>query len=71
MRKQLIIEGMSCGHCVRAVENALGALEGVSATVDLERGIATVTMEQEISDDTLIHAITEEGYKVIGVKTVS
>ena len=27
----LHVKGMSCGHCVKAVETSVGALEGVSA----------------------------------------
>ena len=36
MKKTMIVEGMSCGHCSARVEKALNALEGVKATVDLE-----------------------------------
>ena len=33
----LNVEGMSCGHCVKAVESSVGALNGVSSVkVDLE-----------------------------------
>ena len=33
----LNVEGMSCGHCVKAVEGSVGALNGVSSVkVDLE-----------------------------------
>ena len=33
----LNVEGMSCGHCVKAVESSVGDLNGVSSVkVDLE-----------------------------------
>lgn len=36
MKKTLLVEGMSCGHCEMAVKKAVGALEGVeSVVVDL------------------------------------
>ncbi len=56
----LAIEGMTCGHCKKAVENALGAVPGVTKVdVDLEAGSATI----EGGDvNALIAAVTEEGY---------
>ncbi|HRT82311.1 MAG TPA: cation transporter, partial [Oscillospiraceae bacterium] len=44
MEKTVIkVEGMSCGHCVKAVEGALNELDGVlSAKVDLEAANVTV-----------------------------
>lgn len=67
MIKQMKIDGMSCSHCVNAVTAALGVIEGVQATVSLEEGIATVTMEREVPDQTLIDAVTDEGYIVKSV----
>ena len=40
---ELNITGMTCGHCVKAVEGALRAIPGVqTVTVDLAGGRATV-----------------------------
>lgn len=57
------IEGMSCGHCVSAVEKALGAVPGVSRVdeVSLERGEARI--EGLPDPDQLVAAIEEEGYE--------
>ncbi|MGD6950042.1 copper ion binding protein, partial [Bacillus mobilis] len=39
----LEVKGMSCGHCVKAIEGSVGNLEGVSAVkVDLENGKVNV-----------------------------
>ena len=36
------INGMSCGHCVSAVTNALNELDGINnVNVDLDKGEAT------------------------------
>ena len=67
MEKKIMIEGMSCGHCVANVEKALNAIDGVSASVDLESNSATVTLTKEVSDDTLKNAIREAGYTVTGI----
>lgn len=61
-KKVLEIEGMTCGHCIRRVQNRLNALDGVYATVTL--GKATVLMERKLSDCTLREAISGSGYIV-------
>ena len=58
------ISGMTCGHCVRTVTNALEGVEGVkSAQVDLTAGRARVDYDEaETNPDALVGAVTEEGY---------
>lgn len=58
---------MSCGHCSASVERALNALEGVTATVDLEAKTATVNLTKEVSDLELRQAVEEEGYEVVSI----
>jgi copper chaperone len=61
MIQTLIISGMSCQHCVRAVSDALSAVEGVdSVEVDLDAGSAKVEGRAEIT--ALIAAVTAAGY---------
>jgi copper ion binding protein len=56
------IEGMSCGHCVAAVEEEVGALEGVDdVAVELESGTARVT-GSGVSDEQVLQAVAEAGY---------
>lgn len=61
---KLNVDGMSCDHCVRTVNNALAGVEGVESVVEvsLERGEAILEGEPEIA--ALVAAIEEEGYKV-------
>lgn len=65
---KLRIQGMSCEHCVQAVNNALAEVEGVDRVVevDLERGEAIVEGEPAIS--ALVAAIAEEGYSAESVE---
>lgn len=60
----LKVSGMTCDHCVRAVSNALGGLEGVrSADVNLENGVAVVSYDEErIGTDRMVAAVADEGY---------
>ena len=68
MTKTMKIEGMMCGHCEMHVKKALEALEGVkSAEVSHTTGTAVVTLENEISDDVLKQAVTEQGYQVTDI----
>ena len=60
----LKVTGMTCGHCVRSVSEAIGGLEGVqSADVQLESGRATVVFDEaKVSPRDLVSAVMEEGY---------
>lgn len=68
MKKELMIEGMSCGHCVMHVEKALNAIPGVHASVELATKKAVVTMDQPVSDEVLKLAVSEAGYEVTEIK---
>ena len=57
------VVGMMCQHCVRHVKEALEAIEGVSAVVDLDKGIATATVTGDATDQQLIDAIVAEDYE--------
>ena len=67
MNKTMKIEGMSCGHCSGRVEKALNAIEGVSATVDLEAKTASISLQKEVSDDVLRKAVEDAGYEVVSI----
>jgi copper ion binding protein len=63
MKKLIIeVEGMSCAHCKRALEEAIGRLEGVrSVAVDLGKNQAVVEAEEDMLD-TIRRTIDEAGY---------
>ena len=58
----LTIEGMSCDHCVRAVQNALRSVPGV--TIDrVAIGSATITYDPtQASLDEVLDVVADEGY---------
>ncbi|GGB06637.1 copper chaperone [Macrococcus hajekii] len=63
----LDVRGMTCEHCVNAVETSVGALGGVEqVNVDLENGKVNVDYDdskatvQDIRD-----AIEDQGYEVL------
>lgn len=61
MTTALTVTGMSCQHCVRAVQAALESVPGVTEVeVDLTDATARVEGDTALTD--LIHAIREAGY---------
>jgi|AKYZ01.1.fsa_nt_gi Heavy-metal-associated domain. len=68
MNKEIKIEGMSCEHCKKHVEEALLKMNNTTGSVDLDNNKATIATT---ADDTAITiAIEEAGYKVVGIKNV-
>lgn len=65
--KILKIDGMSCGNCANRVENALNALDGVWASVDLGSQEALVRMKQPTDPELLKNAVRKQGYTVIWI----
>ena len=68
MKKVLKIEGMMCNHCTGRVEKALNDMDGVQAVVSLDDKSATVTLSKELSDETLVQAVTDAGYEVVDIE---
>lgn len=61
----LNVEGMSCGHCVSSVENAMKQL-GASGKVDLAAGKVTVEYdESQLTLDAIKEAIEDQGYDIV------
>ncbi|MDY2941104.1 MAG: cation transporter [Varibaculum sp.] len=66
------VEGMSCGHCVQHVTEALQNLSPVkNVAVTLKPGEASevkVVTDTEIADEDIKAAIDEAGYDVVGIR---
>ena len=68
VKKIIKIEGMMCPHCSGRVKKVLEEIEGVAeADVSHERGDAIVTLSAKVADEVLISAVTDAGYKVLGI----
>jgi copper chaperone CopZ len=60
------VAGMTCGHCVAAVDRELRTLAGVlDAHVDLAAGEATVTSLAPLATDDVAAAVEEAGYALV------
>ncbi|OUM97555.1 MAG: copper resistance protein CopZ [Thermobacillus sp. ZCTH02-B1] len=61
----LNVKGMSCSHCVNAVEKAVREA-GASGTVDLASGTVTIEYDENaVTLEQLKRAIEEQGYDVV------
>lgn len=62
----LNVKGMSCGHCVKAVEGSVGKLDGVSSVkVNLEDGTVAVDFNDgKVTLDAIKETIDDQGYDV-------
>jgi copper chaperone len=63
----LSIGGMSCGHCVMHVKQALDAVDGVDVE-DVQIGKARVWYEDEKIAKVLTDKVKEAGYKVVSIQ---
>jgi copper chaperone len=59
------VTGMTCGHCVAAVTEEVGAIADVTdVQVDLASGRVDVTSTRPIGADEMVAAIDEAGYEL-------
>jgi copper chaperone len=63
----LKVEGMSCGHCVKAIESHVGELDGVSLVkVNLDEGKVDVEYDNsKVNLDKIKETIDDQGYDVV------
>jgi Cu+-exporting ATPase len=61
---ELRIEGMSCKHCAKKVENAINEVTGVKkAAVNLNKQKVVVNADDSITAEELIKIIEKTGYQ--------
>ena len=63
MQYQFNVQGMTCGHCERAVTNAIQELDP-QAQVRIDRAQNRVDVDSSQPREALAAAIAEEGYQV-------
>ncbi len=63
MNQIFTVEGMTCGHCEKAVTQALKTLDA-QANVVIDRARNQVEVDSTQPRDALAKAIADEGYRV-------
>ena len=56
------VQGMTCGHCVKAVTRAVQALDA-QAKVDVDLADKKVRVQSSLGVEQVLAAIREEGYQ--------
>jgi len=62
----LQIQGMSCGHCLNAVNRALNGVSGATVK-QVQIGRAEVEVADSTAVEQLVAAVTEAGYPATAV----
>jgi copper chaperone CopZ len=67
--EELVIEGMSCGHCVMSVRKELSKVAGLTVE-NVEIGKARVQFhEKEVTRERLAQAIEDAGYRLVSTSS--
>ena len=61
MNQSFNVQGMTCGHCERAVTQAVKAIDP-QAEVCIDRASGQIDVVSDKPRETILAAITEEGY---------
>lgn len=64
-QKTFRVEGMHCEHCKARVEEVVNDIQGVSGSVNLKKGILTVSYAEDVDDELIKSKIERVGYKVL------
>lgn len=70
MNKKLLVEGMSCSHCVNHLKTALTEdIQGVEVLeVNLEEKYALVDIQDVVTEEALRAVIEDLGYELKGIE---
>lgn len=60
------VGGMHCQHCVNRVMENIQDIPHTSASVNLKKGLVTVSLETPVAEETLRAAIEKGGYEFLG-----
>lgn len=67
-----LVSGMTCDHCVRAVQDEISGLPGVTQVqVDLVPGAVStviVASDEPVAESSVRAAVDEAGYEVVAVR---
>lgn len=68
MKKKISVEGMSCGHCVKHVTEALKEIGAENVAVSLEKKLAVAEFGDSITDEAIKAAVEDVGFDVTAIE---
>lgn len=64
--EKFLVPGVSCQHCVNAVQSEVGQIAGVqTVSVDLGTKVVTVEHGEAVAVELIVAAIKEAGYEEV------
>ncbi len=63
---EVLVEGMSCAHCVDTVTTAIHAIDP-AASVDVDLGIQRVRVQSDLDRFELAQALVDAGYAPVAL----
>ena len=70
MNREIIIEGMSCGHCSARVEKVLSEIIGVTVNSVSSKDKNAILTVDNVEDRLLKEAVEDAGYDVVEIKQI-
>lgn len=68
LKRVVKIDGMSCNHCAKTVENTLLSIDGITkAKVNLKEKTAIIILDSNIDNNIIKDKINELEYKVLDI----
>ena len=66
MQTDIVVRGMTCGHCAKSVTQELSKIVGVAdVTVDVESGRVAIGSDGVLAAQDIAEAIHEAGYELV------
>jgi copper chaperone len=65
MNQTFQVQGMTCGHCEKAVAQAVWSIDD-KAQVQIDRPNGVVKVQSDAAHEAIAKAIADEGYRVQG-----
>lgn len=64
-QKTYQVDGMHCQNCMNRVIEDVQDIPGTSVSVNLKKGLVTVSIETPTDDSVIVAAIEKHGYRVV------
>jgi copper chaperone CopZ len=68
--KKVYIEGMTCSHCKRKIENCFHNEDGFLMEISLNNNVGILRMKDDVNDEKIIYKIESLGYKVKSIEKI-
>ena len=68
MKKKILIEGMTCVHCINHIVMALKDIGVKDLDANLDKNFVTAQISEDITDEAIKKAIKDVGYYVVGIE---